>query len=538
MQLREHQVKAFQDGVHAIKRREKPLIVLGTGGGKTAIGATFARSAARQDGRTVITAPYVTLIKQWAESLMRFGGFHQDEIGILQGSNSDTAEFLSKCPVVVAMAQSLNSDRGRQLLQDNRFQVGIYDERHLGHLDTAELLLRCPVNIGFTATPIRVKGQDILDEYKWIEPISSRTLVQQGWLSQFRHYIYSQTHLINPKGSGDYNDDEQGEILQNITPEFVFKEWCRIYTPHKDTIAFCGTIAQAEEYAAYFNRMGIKSEVVCKDTPDSDRNRIIRGEGDFIIEEEHTPGFKTIRERFRSGEVQVIFSVTKLAIGFDEPTAKCALILRPTVSEALWIQMFGRVLRIIPGLSVQPVACVMDFAGCGLKLPLPTEIESYTEYMQGKKKRVSRQAIVDRENLTRRVSVGEFIQRNLQGKMIARRDPYLINDDTELLRELRHQAFWVKESSPSYAWAGYCAVRKTNCVPKHLWYGEGGGLEGSIFEDPTIECFLAYLNYLSIWKDQRKPEIRELWVRDEVRKEFGVQGLIWLRQLSVLHSTH
>jgi len=532
MQLREHQKEAVERGFAAIKQGMKPLIVVGTGGGKTAIGAAFTRSAANYNRGVIIACPLVALIGQQARELLRFG-FSKDEIGILQGNNSDTTEFLVKSPVVVAMAQSLNSDRGKQLLLNRQFDVCILDERHLGHLDTVENLVNAPVNIGFTATPIRQKGQEILEEYEWIEPTSSRKLIQQGYLSQYRHYIYSQTHLINPEGSGDYTDDEQKNILQNVTPEFVFKEWLRICTTHRNTIGFCGSINQAEEYAAFWTKQGFPAEVVCKDTPDEDKNFVVRTDDGFVESEDYTLGFRTIRQKFREGSISAIFSVTKLATGFDEPTAKYALILRPTVSEALWIQMFGRVLRIIPGVNPQPIAHILDFAGCGLKLPLPTEIESYEEYLRGKKKRISRQPILRKDKIKRHLSVSEFISRELRGKMIARRDPYTILDNVELLRELRYQAFWVHQCSPSYAWAGYCKVRKSDIVPKPLWIGETGCLEGAIFEDPSIESFLAYLKYLQAWKCDRKQP--EAWVRDEVRKEFGVQGLIWLRQLSVFN---
>jgi superfamily II DNA or RNA helicase len=533
MQLREHQKQAIARAFTAIEQHKKPLVIVGTGGGKTAIGAAMAQVATKQGRRTIIVCPFVPLIGQQAKELLRFG-FSKDEIGILQGDNSDDTGFLASSKVVVAMAQSLNSDRGKQMLLAKRFDICILDERHLGHLDKAEAKVNAPVNIGFTATPLRAKGQEILDEYEWIEPTSTRKLIREEYLSQFRHYIYSQTHLINPEGSGDYSDAEQRNILQNITPEFVFKEWQRICTPRKGTIGFCGSIQQAEEYADYWKRQGCPAEVVCKDTPDEDRMKVVRTDTGFDVEEERIPGFRTIRERFREGEISAIFSVTKLATGFDEPTSKYALILRPTVSEALWIQMFGRVLRIIPGVYPQPIAHILDFAGCGLRLPLPTEIESYEEYIVGKKRKVSRQPIIRRDRALRQVSVSEFISRHLSGKMVARRDPYLISDDVELLRELRHQAFWIHQVSPSFAWSGYCKIRKVEHPPKWLWIGEKGALDGAIFESPTIEHFMAYLQYLRVWKSDRKNP--EAWLRDEVRKEFGIQGLIWLRQVSVMEN--
>lgn len=527
VQLRDYQSQAYARGIKALNQGKKALIVIGTGGGKTHVSGAFVRSAVNSGKKVILVCPLRILIWQHARALIKYFGFHKDEIGILQGDNTDDLNFLLNCRVVIAMAQSLASDRGQEFLRLVKFDVCLQDEKHLRHLDTAELKINAPFNIGLTATPFREKGQDVLDEYEWIAPISTKELILRGQLANFLYHSYSESQLV-ANGGEDYTEAEQKEVLANITPEFVLREWLKICKPQRYTLGFCGSIEQAKEYAAYFNSQGIISEVCCDETPDSDKR-------------DGTPGFRTITAAFREGKVQVIFSVVKIATGFDEPMAKYALILRPIASLALWFQVFGRVLRIIPtkslrvlGLDKQPIAHVLDFAGCGLRLPLPTEIDNFEDYIKSQVRRRVREEVVRREQYDRTRESFVDIFRELRGQMVARRDPSLIQDDADLIRELRRQAFWIYFCTPSFVWATYTKVRGVEYPPKSIWQGEGGVLENSIFEASTVENFLMYRQYLNRYKGDRKQP--EAWVRDEVRKEFGVQGLVWLRQVSVIEN--
>lgn len=68
--------------------------------------------------------------------------------------------------------------------------------------------------------------------------------------------------------------------------------------------------------------------------------------------------------RFRRGETQVLCSITVLAVGFDEPTASCAILARPTLSTSLHIQQVGRVMRPHAGKAD---ALILDHAGNTLR---------------------------------------------------------------------------------------------------------------------------------------------------------------------------
>jgi DNA repair protein RadD len=67
-----------------------------------------------------------------------------------------------------------------------------------------------------------------------------------------------------------------------------------------------------------------------------------------------------ILTRFKAGEIQTVFNVGVLTIGFDFPALDTIIIARPTMSLSLYMQMIGRGIR----LSEGKVDCaVVDMCG-------------------------------------------------------------------------------------------------------------------------------------------------------------------------------
>src|SRR5450759_3455576 len=60
------------------------------------------------------------------------------------------------------------------------------------------------------------------------------------------------------------------------------------------------------------------------------------------------------------GEIDVIFSVDMFNEGVDVPNIDTVLMLRPTESTVIWMQQFGRGLRIAPD---KPFLKVIDYSG-------------------------------------------------------------------------------------------------------------------------------------------------------------------------------
>jgi len=87
---------------------------------------------------------------------------------------------------------------------------------------------------------------------------------------------------------------------------------------------------------------GIAAECVTGSTPDTERARILAG--------------------FDSGEFPALTNVGVLTEGWDCPRADCIVLLRPTKSSALFVQMVGRGLRLSPETG-KTDCLILDFGG-------------------------------------------------------------------------------------------------------------------------------------------------------------------------------
>jgi superfamily II DNA or RNA helicase len=105
-------------------------------------------------------------------------------------------------------------------------------------------------------------------------------------------------------------------------------------------ICFCCTIEHAEQMAAAFRSAGIRAASVSGSTPAEERKRLIAGLG--------------------TGEVEVLSSCMIISEGTDIPSVGGAILMRPTASLSLYLQMVGRALRPAPG---KQEAVILDHVG-------------------------------------------------------------------------------------------------------------------------------------------------------------------------------
>jgi superfamily II DNA or RNA helicase len=115
-------------------------------------------------------------------------------------------------------------------------------------------------------------------------------------------------------------------------------------------ICFCCTIEHAEQMAGAFRAAGIRAAAVSGGTPAEERKRLIAGLG--------------------TGEVEVLTSCMIISEGTDIPSVGGAILMRPTASLSLYLQMVGRALR--PALGKQE-AVILDHVGNAHRHGLPTD---------------------------------------------------------------------------------------------------------------------------------------------------------------------
>ena len=163
-------------------------------------------------------------------------------------------------------------------------------------------------------------------------------LIDQGYLikptyfdnSKFQHY-----EIPVNKSKSDFDIDAYEEL---ITPDEdrTLDTIVRLSAVSHSVLVFCTSVEAATRYATVVKG----SAVVSADTKSEERERIISG--------------------FKEGKIKVVFNVSCLTTGFDHPALDGIVLLRPTRSISLWVQMLGRGLRTAPGKTT---CRIVDFSG-------------------------------------------------------------------------------------------------------------------------------------------------------------------------------
>jgi DNA repair protein RadD len=346
IELRDYQKKAVNDVFDYIcNNKGNPVVISPTGSGKSILIAEIIRKSLRwwPSTRILMLTHQKELIEQDMDKLKRIAP--DLDIGVYSASlKSKDASH----DVTFASIQSICKNT------EDKFNVVLVDECHLinnnesGNYRSYLGMLNCRV-IGFTATPYRlgqgmIVGDDtIFDHY--IETISILEMQRRGYLSR----LYSKETFTKldvtgvSKLNGEYKAGELDKKVNTLkTNEAVVEELSK-YITDKDIrhmIVFCTSVEHA--YAI----KGLLSE---KDIP----TVCVEGAMDKATRERSI-------EEFTSGRALVATNVNVLSIGFDYPEIDCVVMLRPTLSTALYVQQAGRGLRITPNKNK---CLLLDFAG-------------------------------------------------------------------------------------------------------------------------------------------------------------------------------
>jgi len=364
--LRDYQLQLLTGLRIALKTHRRVCAVLPTGAGKGQVIGAIAQGAAAKGRRVLVLAHRCELIEQLSGTLQAWG-IEPDLIA--------PGPKLQGRPVAVGSVQTV----ARRLEQLQAPDLIIQDEAHhlvagnlwgqiIGAWPSAHL-------IGTTATPERLDGKGLgVEAGGFFEALvlgpSAAELVEQGWLARPQVYSWPLNQASqgqSPQGQGPLS---QGEFdLQAAARVFgdraaigdAISHYRRRLHP-ATAIVFCCTTAHAEQLAAAFRGSGFRAAAVSGTTPAALRRRLIAGLG--------------------TGEVEVLTSCMLISEGTDIPSVGGAILLRPTASLSLYLQMVGRALRPAPGKSE---AVILDHVGNAHRHGLPTEERTWT--LAGRRRR-------------------------------------------------------------------------------------------------------------------------------------------------------
>ena len=320
------------------------LAVLPTGGGKTVCFSYIAQSAARKGNRVLILVHRAELLDQASRSLPLQHGI------IAAGRGMDLSHA-----VQVASVQTVA--KRLHLLPPDHFQLIVVDEAHhttagtwakvLQHFRSAKLL-------GVTATPIRGDGRGLGEHYQsMVEGPNAQWLTDNGYLAAARVLAppgFDSTGLR--KRMGDFDQRQAEQHVRAIHGDCV--SHYRQHLAGQTAIAFCCSVAHAEAVAALFLQAGIPAASIDGKMDATTRRQLLSDLG--------------------TGRIKVLTSCALIGEGVDVPSVGGCILLRPTASVALHLQMIGRCLR----PSGSKVAVVLDHVGNTLRLGHHLEPREWT----------------------------------------------------------------------------------------------------------------------------------------------------------------
>jgi DNA repair protein RadD len=316
---------------------KRVLAVLSTGGGKTYIFSHIAQQAAKKGNRVLILVHRAELLDQASRSLQSMGVAH----GCIRANRTMDLSHAVQIASVQTLARRLH------LIPPEFFQLIIVDEAHhtnagtwrkvIEHFHQAHLL-------GVTATPCRTDGRGLGEWYQtMVQGPSAQWLTDEGYLAAARVLAppgFSSAGLRKKMGDYDTKEAEQrvGTIMGDIVGHY------RKHLSGQTAIAFCCSVAHAEAVAALFTSQGVAAASIDGTMTSEQRSDLLTA--------------------LSSGRLKVLTSCALIGEGVDVPSVGGCILLRPTQSEALHLQMIGRCLR----PSGSKVAVVLDHVGNTLRL--------------------------------------------------------------------------------------------------------------------------------------------------------------------------
>lgn len=374
---------------HWQEGRRNVLVKSPTGSGKTVILADIVRTV---DRASAVIAHRSELVSQISLALAREDvrhrivgpdslrrncvSLHMDKLG---RSMYDAGARVGVCGVDTLV--------NRDVSQDAWFrQVGLWVQDEAHHVlkgnkwGAAAEMFPNALGLGVTATPARADGKGLGAHADglfdgMVQGPELRELIDAGYLTDYRIFAppsdvdYSE---VTVTASGDLSPVKlraavhaSDKIVGDVVAHYLK------IAKGKLGVTFAVDVESAKEIAQAFRDAGVPAEIVSAKTPDLLRAQILR--------------------RFERREVLQLVNVDLFGEGFDLPAIEVVSMVRKTESWPLFVQQFGRALRLMvePSLlakwgdftnerrlafiaaSDKPVALIIDHVGNVIRHGLP-----------------------------------------------------------------------------------------------------------------------------------------------------------------------
>ena len=312
------------------------LVVLATGLGKTWLSAFDCNSP--EFRRVLFVAHREEILGQ---AMQNYRAIRPSAILGLYTGERKTAG----ADVLFASIQTLSKRTHLDRFDPHHFDYIVIDEFHHAAAPTYRRLIehfKPQFLLGLTATPERTDGGDLLAlcGENLIYRCDLVDGIRRGLLCPFDYYgVPDLVNYENIPWRSTRFDEEA--LTQAVATQARAENALEQYRKRAGsrTIGFCVSQRHADFMRDYFIEAGLRAAAV-HSGPGSD------------------PRSHTLVS-LESGELDVVFAVDMFNEGVDLPSVDTIMMLRPTESQILWLQQFGRGLRVQPGKRLQ----VVDYIG-------------------------------------------------------------------------------------------------------------------------------------------------------------------------------
>jgi len=208
--------------------------------------------------------------------------------------------------------------------------------------------------IGFTATPWRLGTGRITEDGIFTDVCFDITgmqafnrLIAEGYLAPL---IPRQTKMmldidgVHMRGGELIASELQHAVDKYEITQAALRETLELAHDRRHWLIFASGVEHACNIADMLNDMGIPTVAIHSKMGDAQRDQAILD--------------------FKSGKYRAAVNNNVLTTGFDFPGIDCIVVLRPTASTVLWVQMLGRGTRPFECAEYKKENClVLDFAG-------------------------------------------------------------------------------------------------------------------------------------------------------------------------------
>lgn len=301
----------------------KTLLVLPTGCGKTIVFAKIIEEIVRSGGRAMVLAHRGELLQQAADKLKRATG-----LGAAVEKAAETAEG-TWYQVTVASVQSMNPRRLERIAPTEYTHIVIDEAHHalaqsylrvLEHFPDARVL-------GVTATADRGDRRELGSLFETLAyEMPLRRAVAEGWLSPIAAATIPLKLKVGHSGGGDYTAAECSHAIEPYLSEIADALASR--ASMRKTVCFLPLIETSRRFRDLLLQRGMEA-------------REVNGESEDRAE--------TLQWFHSAQPGAVLCNSMLLTEGWDEPSADCICVLRPTKVRALYAQMVGRGTRLCEG---------------------------------------------------------------------------------------------------------------------------------------------------------------------------------------------